>query len=211
MDRINVGLIYFFFFQAEDGIRDHCVTGVQTCALPIWGFTEVYHQYNSFTVYYCFASFFSFSASIDRALITQEPIELETSRFHRKNLSHHPIKPFLIKYHSLIIYYDYIDSYQKNYEIFNGCPLLQVHVQAFLLLLGKILKKTHSPRTYVLLTVPSQIQGYLGLSKSKNSLGFLILTSFWDPGTGTLSKESFRIGVITHSSTYLAMLYDRPA
>src|SRR5476649_2773946 len=25
-----------FFFQAEDGIRDHCMTGVQTCALPIW-------------------------------------------------------------------------------------------------------------------------------------------------------------------------------
>src|SRR5215204_7825359 len=25
----------FFFFQAEDGIREHCVTGVQTCALPI--------------------------------------------------------------------------------------------------------------------------------------------------------------------------------
>src|SRR5437588_6611109 len=25
----------YFFFQAEDGIRDHCVTGVQTCALPI--------------------------------------------------------------------------------------------------------------------------------------------------------------------------------
>src|SRR5437867_7684446 len=25
-----------FFFQAEDGIRDRTVTGVQTCALPIW-------------------------------------------------------------------------------------------------------------------------------------------------------------------------------
>ena len=25
----------FFFFQAEDGIRDRLVTGVQTCALPI--------------------------------------------------------------------------------------------------------------------------------------------------------------------------------
>src|SRR5256885_2800925 len=25
-----------FFFQAEDGIRDYKVTGVQTCALPIW-------------------------------------------------------------------------------------------------------------------------------------------------------------------------------
>src|SRR2546427_9015431 len=33
----------FFFFQAEDGIRDLTVTGVQTCALPIldksWGWT----------------------------------------------------------------------------------------------------------------------------------------------------------------------------
>src|SRR5438034_5218461 len=27
---------FFFFFQAEDGIRDHCVTGVQTCAHPIY-------------------------------------------------------------------------------------------------------------------------------------------------------------------------------
>src|SRR2546429_1322443 len=29
-------LWFFFFFQAEDGIRDVAVTGVQTCALPIY-------------------------------------------------------------------------------------------------------------------------------------------------------------------------------
>src|SRR2546425_8878506 len=29
--------LLFFFFQAEDGIRDKLVTGVQTCALPISG------------------------------------------------------------------------------------------------------------------------------------------------------------------------------
>src|SRR5260370_40133326 len=29
-------LCVFFFFQAEDGIRDSSVTGVQTCALPIY-------------------------------------------------------------------------------------------------------------------------------------------------------------------------------
>src|SRR5688572_32345052 len=28
--------MFFFFFQAEDGIRDLTVTGVQTCALPIY-------------------------------------------------------------------------------------------------------------------------------------------------------------------------------
>src|SRR6266481_6269921 len=29
-------MFFFFFFQAEDGIRDGTVTGVQTCALPIF-------------------------------------------------------------------------------------------------------------------------------------------------------------------------------
>src|SRR5687768_18219569 len=33
---IIFGLFFFFFFQAEDGIRDVAVTGVQTCALPIY-------------------------------------------------------------------------------------------------------------------------------------------------------------------------------
>src|SRR3989441_10840976 len=32
----GLGMITYFFFQAEDGIRDKLVTGVQTCALPIW-------------------------------------------------------------------------------------------------------------------------------------------------------------------------------
>src|SRR5207245_4326243 len=32
---IDICYIMFFFFQAEDGIRDATVTGVQTCALPI--------------------------------------------------------------------------------------------------------------------------------------------------------------------------------
>src|ERR1022692_5009208 len=31
----SCGFCFFFFFQAEDGIRDYKVTGVQTCALPI--------------------------------------------------------------------------------------------------------------------------------------------------------------------------------
>src|SRR2546427_9866190 len=31
----NMSFVFFFFFQAEDGIRDLTVTGVQTCALPI--------------------------------------------------------------------------------------------------------------------------------------------------------------------------------
>src|SRR2546425_8727733 len=34
--RLNLNCFFFFFFQAEDGIRDKLVTGVQTCALPIW-------------------------------------------------------------------------------------------------------------------------------------------------------------------------------
>src|SRR5262249_56575822 len=38
-------LFVLFFFQAEDGIRDWSVTGVQTCALPIYsGFAQVVGQ-----------------------------------------------------------------------------------------------------------------------------------------------------------------------
>src|SRR5256885_3369477 len=33
--------MFYFFFQAEDGIRDYKVTGVQTCALPIFEGSEV--------------------------------------------------------------------------------------------------------------------------------------------------------------------------
>src|SRR5687768_18095834 len=36
MRMARCGRCYFFFFQAEDGIRDVAVTGVQTCALPIF-------------------------------------------------------------------------------------------------------------------------------------------------------------------------------
>src|SRR5687767_12628014 len=36
----------FFFFQAEDGIRDKLVTGVQTCALPIFGTIGAFYRAN---------------------------------------------------------------------------------------------------------------------------------------------------------------------
>src|SRR5438105_11744499 len=38
---------FFFFFQAEDGIRDPLVTGVQTCALPILTGRIVFAQFKS--------------------------------------------------------------------------------------------------------------------------------------------------------------------
>src|SRR5437773_8986710 len=38
-DLWSMCILCFFFFQAEDGIRDRDVTGVQTCALPIYKWT----------------------------------------------------------------------------------------------------------------------------------------------------------------------------
>src|SRR2546421_1334561 len=40
-------IIFFFFFQAEDGIRDLIVTGVQTCALPIYDQLQRMDQWHS--------------------------------------------------------------------------------------------------------------------------------------------------------------------
>src|SRR5580692_7408920 len=36
-----------FFFHAEDGIRDLTVTGVQTCALPIWNMHDACDRYRA--------------------------------------------------------------------------------------------------------------------------------------------------------------------
>src|SRR6266511_5238047 len=42
-----MSFFFFFFFQAEDGIRYFHVTGVQTCALPIWfGGNRLFKSYN---------------------------------------------------------------------------------------------------------------------------------------------------------------------
>src|SRR5260221_13276683 len=35
LSRSSATILFVFFLKAEDGIRDHCVPGVQTCALPI--------------------------------------------------------------------------------------------------------------------------------------------------------------------------------
>src|SRR5438034_6060076 len=53
--------LFFFFFQAEDGIRDHCVTGVQTCALPICGIAIAAGL---------FTRFFAAAVTIEMAVIT---------------------------------------------------------------------------------------------------------------------------------------------
>src|SRR2546427_6162320 len=43
--------MFFFFFQAEDGIRDLTVTGVQTCALPISARTNVMFYERAFWLF----------------------------------------------------------------------------------------------------------------------------------------------------------------
>src|SRR5438309_8617576 len=50
-------IFFFFFFQAEDGIRDGTVTGVQTCALPIsWRTAVVVAGYDRPVVRLCLSS-----------------------------------------------------------------------------------------------------------------------------------------------------------
>src|SRR5690606_40205752 len=45
-------VLFFFFFQAEDGIRDFHVTGVQTCALPILNIETLGIPYIMINAYY---------------------------------------------------------------------------------------------------------------------------------------------------------------
>src|SRR2546426_7014133 len=55
-------VFFFFFFQAEDGIRDYKVTGVQTCALPIYARQKLEELKNRC---YCDATAFPASTGTD--------------------------------------------------------------------------------------------------------------------------------------------------
>src|SRR5207249_3883067 len=77
-----IDVIFVFFFQAEDGIRDRNVTGVQTCALPI--------------------SFFLFircsvvpEEKMPEMLVAPPAVERSGAWFHHGYESTHPPEPLL--------------------------------------------------------------------------------------------------------------------
>src|SRR5699024_12216416 len=82
--------VYFFFFQAEDGIRDRNVTGVQTCALPILAEPEspatscsfipveipvIIVCISSFDCKYCFIPFINIPRYSERRLLKEKQID----------------------------------------------------------------------------------------------------------------------------------------
>src|SRR3989475_3981330 len=69
--------VLFFFFQAEDGIRDLTVTGVQTCALPIYA--PAFHE--GFSDIVALLQHFSFKDSL------LETIQRTGGLIHRKQLA----------------------------------------------------------------------------------------------------------------------------
>src|SRR5438132_1152509 len=66
--------MFFFFFQAEDGIRDHCVTGVQTCALPISQAAATPPEHEAQTAPYGFDDDTVKNKPISRAQIRVRPV-----------------------------------------------------------------------------------------------------------------------------------------
>src|SRR2546429_3575753 len=65
-----------FFFQAEDGIRYVAVTGVQTCALPIFGRDQLPHLEVTRTVARRFNTRYRPTFTEPRALISEAPAVL---------------------------------------------------------------------------------------------------------------------------------------
>src|SRR5229473_7130081 len=72
MERV-ASVLCGFFFQAEDGIRDKLVTGVQTCALPIFEPT-VPGRYHLFCAEYCGTK----HSGMIGQVVVMEPSEYQT-------------------------------------------------------------------------------------------------------------------------------------
>src|SRR5690606_39691457 len=78
--------LWFFFFQAEDGIRDFHVTGVQTCALPI--FFEAYGFEKDMDLYAFYLDVASLDTErFDRVVsYAMRKYKFRIDRFDRKQL-----------------------------------------------------------------------------------------------------------------------------
>src|SRR5947208_7141890 len=83
----SLSFFFFFFFQAEDGIRDDLVTGVQTCALPI--FKPIQLATFDLEEYRTCRSQFTSDEWIDLLLRT---IGLEPSHFNRRQKLHYLVR-----------------------------------------------------------------------------------------------------------------------
>src|SRR2546426_11446299 len=70
----------FFFFQAEDGIRDYKVTGVQTCALPIYDGTRCGKRRSQ----ECPQALPGFAGKIGRASCRERGVDLGGRRIIKK-------------------------------------------------------------------------------------------------------------------------------
>src|SRR5260221_2694624 len=90
----------YFFFQAEDGIRDHCVTGVQTCALPILNFGEIL---DSGKILICNLAEGKLGEDTSQLLGTMVLAKLQQAAFRRSQMNVKIRKPF----------YLYIDEFQN--------------------------------------------------------------------------------------------------
>src|SRR5690606_40493169 len=94
--------VFFFFFQAEDGIRDFHVTGVQTCALPIFVFGFFLLLFLSVSLGFYFAELFGSNALGFLALggfyLLLIIILLVTKKSIEKGLMNLSIRKFLQKW-----------------------------------------------------------------------------------------------------------------
>src|SRR2546428_9259969 len=77
---VVVCFLFFFFFQAEDGIRDLIVTGVQTCALPISKTTSVFPDRPRVRVHVHGKTLVVFVADVSRGVAARRDVRSEERR-----------------------------------------------------------------------------------------------------------------------------------
>src|SRR5699024_11843693 len=84
---LRMSFLFFFFFQAEDGIRYRNVTGVQTCALPIYEINDKTTRFSNCTNHFekiiiCHRNIFCF-IKIGRARVGKECKNQERPKYSK--------------------------------------------------------------------------------------------------------------------------------
>src|SRR5256885_3764247 len=121
-NRAEASLSFMFFFQAEDGIRDYKVTGVQTCALPISRTRWPRSMPTATACCTCAAG--AWPASSCRGCIPKARSRRPSMPEHAHALLHHPVARLGLAIAAMALLFGALRSEEHTSELQSPCNLV---------------------------------------------------------------------------------------
>src|SRR3989338_2463894 len=134
-------VIFFIFFQAEDGIRDGTVTGVQTCALPICNDCDKYRYLNESSLIFHFIKYSSHPLYATPQTYFKPSFPYFSDKIHTFSYSY-CVYHNTISIYAGLQYLNFVYDYKLNLVVMNKNQKFLFHFLSFVVRVPRIERGT---------------------------------------------------------------------